>query len=148
MPEPSRQRSLRRRLTILDRLLSDGEAEILERITNCLVELSSTSGRALERVQVKTAYRERIPFSEQKRKDIGAVAYIMGKLPPCDRVTITQLAKLLDPSHSATTFLAGEGFVERVKAAASPALNLYQDWKKAPPHASTSMSAQNEGPSL
>ncbi len=40
-PEAVRLRSLRRRLTVLDRALSDREAEMLERLTSCINGLSN-----------------------------------------------------------------------------------------------------------
>jgi len=40
-PEAVRARSLRRRLTVLDRALSDDEAGALERITSCINSLSN-----------------------------------------------------------------------------------------------------------
>jgi len=39
-PEAVRVRSLRRRLTVLDRMLTDQEAEALERLTTCINSLS------------------------------------------------------------------------------------------------------------
>src|SRR5208283_4999758 len=97
-PEAVRVRSLRRRLTALDRALSDREAEALDRLTTCINGLSNIGCLNYMRSEVRSSPFGRLPFSEGKRRDIAAMAYVLQGLSPAHKAAVLELAVLLDPS--------------------------------------------------
>ena len=126
-PEPVRVRSLRRRLTLLDRALSDCEAEALDRLTNCIASLSNIGCLNYLRSEVRSSPVGRLPFSERKRVEIAAMSAVLKGLSPTHRSAVLELAVLLDPSHSGTFKPAGE-FVALLQAAAAATVTQYNEW--------------------
>ena len=135
-PEPVRVRSLRRRLTLLDRALSDCEAEALDRLTNCIASLSNIGCLNYLRSEVRSSPVGRLPFSERKRVEIAAMSAVLKGLSPAHRSAVLELAVLLDPSHSGAFKPAGE-FVALLQAAAAATVTQYNEWfrqQRKPPH--------------
>jgi hypothetical protein len=126
-PEPVRVRSLRRRLTLLDRALSDCEAEALDRLTNCIASLSNIGCLNYLRSEVRSSPTGRLPFSEGKRVEIAAMNAVLKGLSPAHKSAVLELAVLLDPSHSGAFQPAGE-FVALLQAAAAAAVTQYSEW--------------------
>ncbi len=126
-PEPVRVRSLRRRLTVLDRALSDGEAEALDRLTNCIAGLSNIGCLNYLRSEVRSSPIGRLPFSEGKRVEIGAMTAVLKGLSAAHRSAVLELAVLLDPSHSGT-FKPAPEYVALLQSAAAAAAALYSEW--------------------
>ena len=81
-PEPVRARSLRRRLTVLDRALTDPEAEALDRLTTCIGGLSNIGCLNYLRSEVRSSPVERLPFSENGRIEIAAMNAVLKGLTP------------------------------------------------------------------
>ena len=131
-PEAVRVRSLRRRLTPLDRALCDREAAALERLTSCLSSLSNVGCLNYLKSEVRSSPFGRLPFSENKRREIAAMTYVLKGLSPANRSAVLELALLLDPGHSGA-FKPSNGFILAVRAAAEAAAALYE----AGPHQKT-----------
>jgi len=81
-PESVRVRSLRRRLTVLDRMLSDQEAEALDRLTSCLNALSNVGAINYLKSEVRSGPTARLPFNETRRREIAAMSYVLKNLSP------------------------------------------------------------------
>jgi hypothetical protein len=126
-PEPVRIRSLRRRLTVLDRALSDSEAEALDRLTSCIAALTNVGCLNYLRSEVRSSPTARLPFSESRRIEIAAMNAVLKGLSPAHKSAVLELAILLDPSHSGAFKPAGE-FVTLLQAAAAAVADLYSDW--------------------
>jgi hypothetical protein len=126
-PEPVRIRSLRRRLTVLDRALSDREAEALDRLTSCISSLSNVGCLNYLRSEVRQAPTDRLPFSEGKRIEIAAMNAVLKGLNPAHKSAVLELAILLDPSYSGT-FKPAPEFVSLLQAAGASACALYAEW--------------------
>lgn len=134
-PEPVRVRSLRRRLTMLDRALSDREAEALDRLTTCISSLSNIGCLNYLRSEVRSSPVGRLPFSESRRIEIAAMTAVLKGLSAPHRSAVLELAVLLDPGHSGAFKPAGE-FIALLQAAAAAAGALYHEWfhrQKRPP---------------
>jgi len=127
-PEAVRVRSLRRRLTVLDRALSDREAEALERIASCISRLSNVGCLNYMRSEVRSSPIGRLPFSESRRQEIAAMTWVLKGLGPVHKSAVLELAVLLDPSQSLGAFKPGEEFIAFVRAAAAAAVALYDEW--------------------
>ncbi|MGA7326336.1 MAG: hypothetical protein WBX25_18095 [Rhodomicrobium sp.] len=121
---------MRRRLTVLDRALSDDEAGALERITSCINSLSNVSCLDYLKSEVRSSPFGRLPFGERKRREIAAMTLILKALNPSDKYAIIGLAVLLDPSRSSADFKSSEQFVARVTAAAKAVVLLYEQWSR------------------
>lgn len=128
-PEIARLRSLRRRLTALDRALSDREAEALERLTSCLNSLSNVGCLNYLKSEIRSSPYGRLPFGEAKRREIAAMNFVMKALEPGKRALIVDLAGLLDPSPRPVQRKIGEQFVLEVQAAAQSVVALYEEWE-------------------
>jgi hypothetical protein len=128
-PETVRLRSLRRRLTVLDRMLSDEEAEALERLTSCFHGLSNVGAVNYLKSEVRSAPSERVPFSEWKRREIGAMTYVLKALSPPNRSAVLFLARLLDPSHSGPA-KPESAVLAAIWVAASEVVRLYERWRR------------------
>jgi hypothetical protein len=126
-PEPVRVRSLRRRLTVLDRALTDPEAEALDRLTSCIGSLSNIGCLNYLRSEVRTGPGARLPFSESRRIEIAAMNAVLKGLSAQHRSAVLELAVLLDPSHSGQFKPAAE-FVALLQSAAGAAVALYNEW--------------------
>ncbi len=126
-PEPVRVRSLRRRLTQLDRALSDREAEALDRLTSCITSLSNIGCLNYLKSEVRSSPFGRLPFNDSKRIEIGAMNAVLKGLMPAHRSAILELAVLLDPSHSGSFKPAAE-FIALLQSAAGAAAALYNEW--------------------
>jgi hypothetical protein len=127
-PEAVRLRSLRRRLTVLDRALSDREAEALERLTSCLNSLSNVGAVNYLKSEVRSSPIGRLPFGESRRREIAAMAYVLKGLSPTQKSAVLELAVLLDPSCSQGAFKPGEEFIRAIRAAAGAVAVLYEEW--------------------
>ncbi len=127
-PETVRVRSLRRRLTALDRALSDRQAEALERLTSCIANLSNAGTINYLRSEIRSSPVGRLPFSEGKRREISAMAYILKALPPAQKSAVLELAALLDPGHSLGAFKPNEDFIATIRTAAEAVARLYDEW--------------------
>lgn len=128
-PEAVRQRSLRRRLTALDRALTDREADALERLTSCISGLSNAGCLNYLRSEVRSSPYGRLPFSESRRHEIEAMTFVLKRLSAADKAAAIELAVLLDPSHSGA-FKPGEAFIASVRAAAAAIVPLYDEWSR------------------
>jgi hypothetical protein len=126
-PEPVRLRSLRRRLTALDRALSDREAEALDRLTSCVASLSNIGCLNYLKSEVRSSPFGRLPFSESKRMEIAAMNAVLKGLSPAHRSAVLELAILLDPSYSGSFKPAGE-FIALLQSAAAAVVTLYGEW--------------------
>ena len=128
-PESVRVRSLRRRLTILDRMLTDREAEALERLTTCINALSNV--RSIDYLKPEMRYTPlgRLPFSEKRRREIAAMSYVLKSLTAPHRSACLELAVLLDPSHSGVDRPA-EDILAAIWVAASEVVRLYDEWRR------------------
>ncbi|MGO9546397.1 MAG: hypothetical protein ACLPPF_16580 [Rhodomicrobium sp.] len=129
-PEAVRVRSLRRRLTALDRALSDREAEALNRLTDCIVGLSNIGCVNHMKSEVRSSPFGRLPFGENKRREIAAMSYVLQGLSPAHKSAALELAVLLDPSHSLGAFKPGEAFIASIRAAAGAVVALYGTWSE------------------
>jgi hypothetical protein len=129
-PESVRTRSLRRRLTMLDRALSDREAEMLERLASCINSLSGVGCVDLLKPGIPSSPFGRLPFGERRRHEISAMTYVLKGLSPMHRSAALELTALLDPSLSHGAFKPGEAFVTSVCAAAGAVVSLYIEWSK------------------
>jgi len=127
-PEAVRVRSLRRRLTALDRALSDCEAEMLDRLTSCFNSLSNIPCIDLSRPVIRSSASGRLPFGEHKRREISAMTYVLRGLSPAHKSAVLQLAILLDPSTSLRALKPGEAFIASVCQAARAVVSLYSAW--------------------
>ena len=128
-PESVRVRSLRRRLTILDRMLSDQEAEALERLTTCINSLSNVRSINYLKPEVRYTPLGRVPFSERRRREIGAMSYVLKSLSPPHRSACLELAVLLDPTHSGADKPADD-ILSAIWVAASEVVRLYGEWHR------------------
>ncbi len=126
-PEAVRQRSLRRRLTVLDRALSDREAEALERLTSCINSLASIGCLNYLKSEVRSSPFGRLPFGESRRREIEAMTFVLKGLSAVDKAAAIELAVLLDPSYSGA-FKPGEAFIAATRAAAGAIVSLYDRW--------------------
>ncbi len=126
-PEPVRTRSLRRRLTALDRALSDPEAEALGRLTSCIASLSNIGCLNYLKSEVRSSPFGRLPFNESKRVEISAMNAVLKGLSPVHRSAVLELAVLLDPSYSGCFKPAGE-FIALLQPAAAVLVTLYSEW--------------------
>jgi hypothetical protein len=124
-PATVRLRSLRRRLTLLDRALSDRQAEMLERLVTCINGLPNVGCLNYLRSEIRASPFGRLPFSEGKRREITAMAHVLKGLTPAHRATVLRLAALLDPSQSLGTQKPGEEFIASVRVAADAVVSLY-----------------------
>jgi hypothetical protein len=129
-PETVRVRSLRRRLTLLDRALSDCEAEMLERLTSCIISLSNAGCVDLSKPAARSSTPGRLPFGEQKRREISAMTYVLRGLSPAHRSAVLELAVLLDPSTSLQGLKPSEAFIASVCQAAGAVVSLYSAWSR------------------
>jgi hypothetical protein len=129
-PETVRVRSLRRRLTALDRALSDREAEVLERLTSCINSLSNVGCINYLRSEIRTSPYDRLPFSEHKRREIAAMTFALKGLNLAHKSAVLELTALLDPSLSPGNFKPGEGFVASICEAAGAVVTLYDEWSR------------------
>jgi hypothetical protein len=134
-PEAVRARSLRRRLTPLDRALTGREAEMLERLTSCINGLSNVACVDFLKPVVRGNAPGRLPFGERKRQEISAMAYVLKGLNPADKSAVLELAVLLDPSTSLQSFKPGEAFIAAVCQAAKAVVSLYSAWPEGRPEA-------------
>jgi hypothetical protein len=131
-PEAVRIRSLRRRLTVLDRALSDREAEVLERLSSCIAALSNAGAVNYLRSEVRSPPSGgRVPFGERQRREIAGVSYVLKGLGAEDRAAVLRLVALLDPGYSGV-FKPDEPFVAGVRKAAEAAVRLYDAFAVAP----------------
>ncbi len=126
-PEPVRLRSLRRRLTALDRALSDREAEALGRLTSCVASLSNVGCLNYLKSEVRSSPFGRLPFSESKRMEIAAMNAVLKGLSPVHRSAVLELAILLDPSYSGS-FKPAREFIALLQSAAAAVVTLYGEW--------------------
>ncbi len=129
-PETVRMRSLRRRLTALDRALSDREAETLERLTSCINGLSNVGCINYLRSEIRSSPFGRLPFNDVKQREIAAMTYVLKALSASNRSVILELAMLLDPSYSAGGWKPNETFVPSVRAAAATIVPLYDEFSR------------------
>jgi hypothetical protein len=127
--EAVRLRSLRRRLTALDRALSDREAEMLERLTACIGSLSNVGCLNYLKSEVRSSPYGRLPFSEAKRRDIAAMAYVLKRLTAASRASVLDLAARLDPGASAQGWKPDETYIALLRKAAREVVNLYSEWQ-------------------
>ncbi len=128
-PEPVRIRSIRRLLTALDRMLTDEEAEALERLTTCINSLSNVRAINYLKPEVRYTPLGRVPFSERRRREISAMTYVLKNLSAPHRAACLQLAVLLDPSHSGAE-RPDESVLSAVCVAASEVVRLYDEWRR------------------
>ncbi len=129
-PEAVRLRSLRRRLTALDRALSDREAEMLERLTSCINGLSNVGCLNYLKSEVRSSPYGRLPFGEKKRRQIAAMNFVLKALSKSHQAAVLNLAARLDPSSSTANLKADESFVTSVREAAAAVVALYDDWRR------------------
>ncbi len=134
-PEAVRIRSLRRRLTVLDRMLTDQEAEALERLTTCINSLSNVRSINYLKPEVRYTPLGRLPFSERRRREISAMSYVLKNLSEPHRQACLELAVLLDPSHSGGDKPA-EDVLSAIWVAASEVVRLYEHWRRSERNAS------------
>ncbi len=127
-PESVRVRSLRRRLTALDRALTDRQAEMLERLTSCINSLSNIGCLNYLSSEVRASPYGRIPFSESKRREIAAMTYVLKKLNAADRSAVLELAALLDPARSLAAAKPDEPFIAAVCSAAGAVVSFYEEY--------------------
>ncbi len=130
-PEAVRLRSLRRRLTALDRALSDREAEMLERLTSCINGLSNVGCLNYLKSEVRSSPYGRLPFGEKKRREIAAMNFVLKGLSKSNQAAVLNLAARLDPSSSTANLKADESFIASVRVAAAAVVALYDDWRRA-----------------
>ena len=126
-PETVRLRSLRRRLTILDRTLTDREAETLEKLTLSLNALSNAGSINYLRSEVRSVSYDRVPFTERRRREIAYTAFVLKGLCAADRIAILRLAELVDPSYSGG-YKPDDGFIASIRVAAAAAADLLDEW--------------------
>jgi hypothetical protein len=129
-PEATRLRSLRRRLTALDRALSDREAEMLERVTSCINGLSNVGCLNYLKSEVRSSPYGRLPFGEKKRREIAAMNFVLKGLGKNRRAGVMELAARLDPSGSTGSLKADESFITSVREAAAEVTALYDTWRR------------------
>ncbi len=128
-PEPVRVRSLRRRLTVLDRMLSDQEAEALERLTTCVNSLSNIGALNYLKSEVRSTPFGRLPFNERKRREIEAMSYVLKALDAPNRNAVLHLSMLLDPSHSGGQ-KPDQAMFAAIWLAAGEVVRLYGEWSQ------------------
>lgn len=128
-PEAVRLRSLRRRLTVLDRALSDREAEMIERLTSCINGLSNVGCINYLKSEVRSGPYGRLPFGEKKRREIAAMNFVLKGLSKSNQAVVLNLAARLDPSSDTSDLKADEGFIASVREAAAAVVALYDSWR-------------------
>lgn len=128
-PEPVRVRSLRRRLTVLDRMLSDQEAEALERLTLCVNSLSNIGAINYLKSEVRSTPFGRLPFNERKRREIEAMSYVLKALDAPNRNAVLHLSMLLDPSHSGWE-KPDQAMLAAIWLASGEVVRLYGEWSQ------------------
>jgi hypothetical protein len=129
-PQTVQLRSLRRRLTVLDRALGDREAEMLDRLISCSNGLSNVGCVDYLQSEVRSSPFGRLPFGERRRLEIAGMTYVLQRLSPSHRATVLNLAALLDPSHSRAAVTASEDFIASVCRAAGVVVSLYDEWSR------------------
>jgi hypothetical protein len=156
-PEAVRVRSLRRRLTILDRMLTDQEAEALERLTTCINALSNVRSIDYLKPEVRYTPLGRLPFSEKRRREISAMSYVLKNLSaPIAQPASSWLCCLIPvtaaPTNLPRTFSPRFGWLRQkwfgsmtsgIGAKGKPAFNdhVRASWHLDPSHAGCSCSA-------
>src|SRR5262249_45566135 len=120
----------RRRLTALDRALSDFEAEMLERLTSCINSLSNIHCIDLVMPVIRSGGFGRLPFGEHKQREISAMTYVLRGLSPAHKSAVLELAILLDPNTSLKELKPGEAFIASVCQAAGAVVSLYGAWSR------------------
>jgi hypothetical protein len=128
-PESVRVRSLRRRLTVLDRMLSDAEAEALERLASCFSGLSNVGAVNYLKSEVRSSPFGRVPFNEWKRREIAAMCHVLKALSPPNRSAVLCLMRLLDPSYSGCA-KPDNAVLAAIWIAASEVVRLYEEWRR------------------
>jgi hypothetical protein len=128
-PEAIRLRSLRRRLTALDRALSDREADMLERLTSCINSLSNVGCLNYLKSEVRSSPYGRLPFGEGKRREIAAMNHVLKGLAASDRALVLDLAARLDPGASAEKWTPDDKCITALRKAAGAIVILYDDWR-------------------
>ncbi len=128
-PETVRVRSLRRRLTVLDRMLSDEEAEALDRFATCFNGLSNVGAINYLKSQVRSSPYGRVPFGEWKRREIAAMCYVLKALSRPNRSAVLHLVRLLDPSYSGHN-KPEEAILAAIWVAAAEVVRLYEEWRQ------------------
>jgi hypothetical protein len=129
-PEETRLRAIRRRLTALDRALSDSEAELLERIISCVNALSNVGCVDYLNAGVKSSPYGRLPFGEARRREIAAMTFVIRKLSVRNRASLLGLAARLDPSATIPHGCVDEAFLAAIREAAQAVVALYAEWHK------------------
>jgi hypothetical protein len=127
-PEAVRVRSLRRRLTPLDRALTDREAEAIERLTGCIHRLSNQGTINYSQPGMRTSPYSRLPFSEGRQKEIAAMSYVLRGLTPLQKSVAFELTILLDPCHSQPSVSLTSTFIELARDVSGTVAMLYSDW--------------------
>ena len=92
LPEAKRERSLRRKLTVLDRRLSDEEPKALDRLTSCII-LSGRIGTSWGVSEVSGD-----PFQAKTESERSIMVGILKRLTAADSQCIATLVAHLNPS--------------------------------------------------
>lgn len=125
MPEAVRLRSLRRRLTPLDRALSGEDAASLDRLAEAETLLDSACHASpLARLGMGSAGSSadgaRLPFSERRRREIGGRAFVLARLSAEHRAAVAGFLTQMLPwrSEAGGSGAAPEPYLPRAKRAA------------------------------
>lgn len=124
--EAVKLRSIRRRLTALDRALTDKEAEMLERLTTCINSLSNVGCIDYLRSEVRSSPYGRIPFSDHKKREITGMTYVLTNLSLPERNLVADIARRLDTVSQCDTRKADEDYIAQVKLVCQKIVHLYE----------------------
>ncbi len=79
------------------------------------------------RSEVRSSPIGRLPFSEQKRREIAAMTCVLKGLSATHKSVVLELTVLLDPSNSLGAFKPGAEFIKAICAAAGAVVALYDE---------------------
>ncbi len=129
-PQTVQLRSVRRRLTALDRALDDRQAECLDRLTTCMIRVSNVGCVNYLKSEVRSGPSAKLPFDERNRQEIGAMGFVLKSVTLPQRAALETLAHLLDPSSSTAKIKLPDAFIAALSEAADPIAQAYDTWNK------------------
>jgi hypothetical protein len=129
-PRETRDRSLRRKLTALDRALSDGEARALDRYCTLIEAVGAIGCVNYRQANLRSDPSSRLPFSEWKQRELAAHAYARAGLSMPQRALGDRFARALGTARPASHDGLTEEAIESLRALASTLDQRYRDWDR------------------
>ncbi|MGO9171989.1 MAG: hypothetical protein ACLP7P_08505 [Rhodomicrobium sp.] len=128
--ETVRVRSLARRLTRLDRALSEAEAAALYRIVNAINDACNIGCIDYGGSNVRSSPYGRLPFSERRQIEMRAKSELVTKRlgAAYERYVLYMLARWLNPGSEVRVPRISDGLLTTIKIIAQAALVFYQEF--------------------